>query len=123
MSTEPQQKIVVEVPSTSGNFSLVPSPPPESRIENFRMGWRNAIALPDNLEDLIFDITSWVVVPAMLTSCWVSLPLPSFIQSGVMVVLILSGAIACYLYQAIPEIKLILLMRLGLISLGVVLGL
>lgn len=122
MPDDPQQKIVVEVPSTSGNFSPVSSPSPESRIENFRREWRNAIAFPDNLSDIAFDCMSWITVPALLTSCWVSIPFPSFIRLGMMLILVITGVIACYLRKTIPEIENILLIRLGLVFVGVVIG-
>lgn len=120
MTDEPQ-KIIVEVPSTAGNFSPLP-PPPQSRLDSFRQEWRNAIAFPNNLTDLIFDITSWVVIPALFTSCWVSLPLPLFVRSGVMVALVITGVITCYLRQAIPEAEPILLIRLVLVIVGVAIG-
>ncbi|ACC80330.1 hypothetical protein [Nostoc punctiforme] len=117
-----EQKIVVEVPSDRG-YSPVASTAQVSRLEEFKKGWRNAIALPDNLADLAFDLTASLTIPALFSSSWVSLPLPSFIRWGVMVMLALSGVIACYLRQAIPEIETILLIRLGLIFVGVLLGL
>ncbi|MEH2200951.1 hypothetical protein [Nostoc sp.] len=116
-----EQKIVVEVPSERG-YSPVASTAELSRLEEFKNGWRNAIALPDNLPDLAFDLTASLAIPALFTSCWVSLPLPSFIRWGVMVMVALSGVIACYLRKAIPEIETILLIRLGLLFVGVLLG-
>ncbi|MEH2188310.1 MAG: hypothetical protein V7K64_19380 [Nostoc sp.] len=116
-----EQKIVVEVPSSSGHYSPVPTQE-LSKLEEFKKGWMDAIALPDNLADMAFDVTASVAIPALLTSCWVSLPLPSFIRWGVMVVVMLSGVIACYLRQTIPETEPILLIRFGLIFVGVLLG-
>jgi hypothetical protein len=115
-----EQKIVVEVPGNSG-YSPVPIPQ-SNKLEEFKKGWINAIAFPDNLPDMAFEITSWVAIPAMFTSCWVSLPLPSFIRWGVIGTLALSGVIACYLKQTIPEIGNILWIRLGLVAFGLVLG-
>jgi hypothetical protein len=116
-----EQKIVVEVPSDRGHYSPV-AIPQSSKLEEFKKGWINAIALPDNLADLAFDVTASLAIPALFTSCWVSLPLPSFIRWGVMVLVALSGVIACYLRQAIPEIETILLIRLGLVLVGVLVG-
>lgn len=117
-----EQKIVVEVPSERGHYSPVASTAKLSRLEEFKKGWRNAIAFPDNLPDLAFDLASWVAIPAMFMSYWVSLPIPGFIRWGVIGTLALSGVIACYLRQAIPEIGNILWVRLGLVALGLVLG-
>ncbi|MEH2246384.1 hypothetical protein [Nostoc sp.] len=116
-----EQKIVVEVPSSSG-YSPLNSTVELSQLEKFKKGWISAIALPDNLPDMAFDITTSVAIPALLTSCWVSLPLPNFIRWGVMGVVVLSGVIACYLRETIPEIQPILLIRLGLVFAGVLLG-
>lgn len=117
-----EQKVVVEVPSDRGHYSPVTSTRELSKLEEFKKGWVDAIALPDNLPDMAFDIITSVAIPAMLTSCWVLLPLPNFIRWGVMGVVVLSGVIACYLRETIPEIQSILLIRLGLAFVGVLLG-
>lgn len=121
MTNEPQ-KIVVEVPSTSGNFTPVPHSSPESRIEIFRRGWQNAIALPDNWEDLIFDITSWVVVPALLTSCWTAFSIPNFLRVGALIAVGV-GALVVWQMLAITEIKNHVIFRLILVTVGVIVGL
>ncbi|MDZ8135174.1 MAG: hypothetical protein RM049_07695 [Nostoc sp. DedQUE04] len=116
-----EQKIVVEVPSSSGHYSPVPSPQ-LSKLEEFKKGWRDAIALPDNLPDLVYSLTSTVAIPALLSSCWVSIPFPGFIRLGVLGVLAIAGIVVLYLRQAVPEVKDILLLRVGLIAVGVLLG-
>lgn len=117
-----EQKIVVEVPSDRGHYSPVPIPQ-LSKLEEFKKGWVDAIALPDNLADMAFDITASVAIPALLTSCWVSLPLPGFIRLGVLGVLAIAGVLLCYLRQAVPEVDEELSLRVGLAALGVLLGL
>jgi hypothetical protein len=117
-----EQKIVVEVPSDRGHYSPVPIPQ-SNKLEEFKKGWVNAIALPDNFTDLAFDLTASLTIPALFSSCWANLPLPCFLQLAVIGALIVNGAIACYLYKAVPEIQSILLIRVGLVALGVALGL
>ncbi|MBG1268267.1 hypothetical protein [Nostoc sp. WHI] len=116
-----EQKIVVEVPRERG-YSPVASTPELSRLEEFKKGWINAIALPDNLPDLIYDFTSTVSIPALLSSCWVSIPFPGFIRLGVFGVLAIAGIVVLYLRQSVPEVKDILLLRVGLVAVGVLLG-
>ena len=116
-----EQKIVVEVPSDRG-YSPVVSTAEVSRLEEFKKGWRNAIALPDNLPDLAYSLTSTVAIPALLSSCWVTIPLPGFIRLGVIGVLAIAGIIVMYLREAVPEIRDILLLRVGLVAVGVLLG-
>jgi hypothetical protein len=62
-----EQKIVVEVPSDRGHYSPVPIPH-SNRLEEFKKGWVNAIALPDNLADLAFDLTASLTIPALFSS-------------------------------------------------------
>lgn len=119
---ETEQKIVVEVPTERGHYSPVPIPQHPNKLEEFKRGWVNAIALPDNLPDLAFDLASTVAIPALLSSCWVSIPFPGFIRLGVLAVLALAGTVVIYLRQTIPEVKNILLLRVGLIAVGVLLG-
>ncbi|MDM9580900.1 hypothetical protein [Nostoc sp. GT001] len=116
-----EQKIVVEVPSDRGHYSPIPIPQP-SRLEEFKKGWRDAIALPGNLPDLAYSLTSTVAIPALLSSCWVSIPFPGFIRLGVLGVLAIAGVVTLYLRQAVPEVKDILLLRVGLVAVGVLLG-
>lgn len=116
-----QPKIVVEVPSDRGSYSPVPIPQ-SNKLEEFKKGWIDAIAFPDNLPDLAYELASTVAIPALLSSCWVSIPLPGFVRLGVLAVLAISGVMAIYLRQALPEVKDILLLRLGLIAVGVLLG-
>jgi integrase len=85
-----EQKIVVEVPTDRG-YSPVASTAELSRLEEFKKGWINAIALPDNLPDLAYTLASTVAIPALLSSCWVSVPMPGFIRLGVLGVLAIAG--------------------------------
>lgn len=117
-----EQKIVVEVPSSNGDYSPVVSTAELSNLEKFKKGWINAIALPDNLPDLACTVASTVAIPALLTSCWVSLPIPEFIRLGVFGVLVMAGIVVMYLRQIVPEVKDILLLRVGLVAVGVLLG-
>ncbi|MDZ8227572.1 hypothetical protein [Nostoc sp. ChiVER01] len=116
-----EQKIVVEVPSSNGYFPVA-STAELSRLERFKKGWRDAIALPDNLPDLAYTLASSVAIPALLTSCWVSIPIPGFIRLGMLGVLAIAGIFTIYLRQAVPEVKDILLLRVGLVAVGVLLG-
>lgn len=117
-----EQKIVVEVPSDRGHYSPVPIPQHPNKLEEFKRGWVNAIALPDNLTDLIFDITTSITIPALVSSCWASLPIPSFIRVGGLIAV---GVAVLALWQmlAITEIKNYLIFRLTLVTVGVVIGL
>ncbi|MEH1940108.1 MAG: hypothetical protein V7L01_07815 [Nostoc sp.] len=116
-----EQKIVVEVPSSSGHYSPVAAAQ-LSKLEEFKKGWVNAIALPDNLPDLACTLASTVAIPALLSSCWVSIPIPGFIRLGVLGVLAIAGIVVIYLRQAVPEVRDILLLRVGLVAMGVLLG-
>ncbi len=115
-----QPKIIVEVPDR-GSYSPIPIPQ-SSKLEEFKKGWINAIAFPDNIPDLAYDIASTVAIPALLSSCYSALPVPVFIQMGVFGVWVMTGVVAVYLYQALPEVKDILLLRFALILAGVLLG-
>ncbi|OUL33115.1 hypothetical protein BV372_17365 [Nostoc sp. T09] len=117
-----EQKIVVEIPSDRTHYSPVPITQQPNKLEQFRRGWVNAIALPDNFTDLLFDITASITIPALVTSCWVTLPLPTFMRLGGA---ILAVVMVLLLWQmlAIPEVQSILAFRLALITVGVVLGL
>jgi hypothetical protein len=117
-----EQKIVVEVPSVRDHYSPVASTTQLSKLEEFKKGWRNAIALPDNFPDLAYTLASTVAIPALLSSCWVSIPIPGFVRLGVLGVLAIAGIVVMYLRQAVPEVKDILLLRVGLVAVGVLLG-
>lgn len=121
MSDE-QQKIVVEVPGDRGYLPVPTSTSEPSRLEEFKKGWINAIALPNNFTDLAFDITACITIPALISSCWVSISLPDFLRLGFLVILIIVSGCLLYLHQAIPEVKDVLLMRVGLVAVGVILG-
>lgn len=119
-----EQKIVVEVPRDR-SYSPIPNPQSSmpNKLEEFRKGWINAIALPDNFPDLAFDLTNCVTIPALLTSCWSTIPFPEFIRLGVFAVLVIASACLLYLRQLVPEVKDLLLLRAGLIAVGVLMGL
>ena len=125
---ENEQKIVVEVPSDAyggklRGYSPIASTAQLSRLEHFKRGWSDAIALPDNLPDLAFHLAAHITIPALFSSCWVSLPLPEFLRLLVLGVLAVAGAVLCYLREAVPEVDKVLLFRVGLVALGVLLGL
>ncbi|MGF1987875.1 MAG: hypothetical protein RMY62_008430 [Nostoc sp. ZfuVER08] len=115
-----QPKIVVEVPSSSG-YSPVPTPPLD-KLEEFKKGWINALAFADNIPDLAYELTSSVAIPALFSSLWVTLPLPGFVRLGVLAAMAIIGALTIYLYASVPEVKDVLLMRVGLIAVGVLIG-
>jgi hypothetical protein len=122
MATDDSSKIVVEVPSPSGNFTTIHPRPQLSKLEIFRQGWINQIALPDNLPDLLFDITSCVTVPALVSSAWVTLPIPMFLKtSGIIAVLI--ALLTLWQLSDIPELRTVLIFRLVLAFVGVMIGL
>ncbi len=117
-----EQKIVVEVPN-GGNYSPVPNPQsPSNKLEEFKRGWINAIALPDNLTDLVFDITASVTIPALVTSVWASFPIPGFLRVGGLIAV---GIAVLVLWQmlGITELKNCLTFRLILVTVGVAMGL
>ncbi|MBD2491121.1 hypothetical protein [Aulosira sp. FACHB-615] len=117
-----QQKIIVEIPSERG-YSALPTPhSPPNKLEEFKQGWINAIALPDNLSDLIFDITTSITIPALISSCWSALPLPGFIRVGGLLALAVA-ALVLWQMISIAEIKDYLIFRLILAAVGVILGL
>lgn len=121
MADEPQ-KIVVEVPSPSGNFTRIHPRPQLSQLEAFHQSWINAIALPDNLPDLIFDITSYITVPALVSSAWVTLPIPTFLKTGGIIAYLVFLLVLWQLLD-IPETRGVLMFRLTLAVIGVLLGL
>ncbi|MEH1784078.1 MAG: hypothetical protein V7L23_00330, partial [Nostoc sp.] len=110
-----------EVPSVRG-YSPVASTAELSKLEEFKKGWISAITLPDNLPDLAYTLASSVTIPALLSSCWVSIPIPWFIRLGALSVLAIAGIVTLYLRQAVPEVKDVLLLRVGLVAVGVLLG-
>ncbi|MEJ1930807.1 hypothetical protein WDZ92_11145 [Nostoc sp. NIES-2111] len=121
---ENEQKVIVEVPTERGNYSPLPTPYSQpNKLEEFKRGWINAIALPDNLPDLAFDVATSLVIPALLTSCWVTIPIPDFLRLGFLVALSLAASCLLYVRHTIPEVKDLLLLRVGLVAVGVFLGL
>ncbi len=122
MEGKDQQQITVDIASTPSTPILTTSTPQANRIDAFKRGWENAIALPGNLVDLLFDITASIAVPALIASCWSSLPIPYFIRIGGVVAVVVAGLFLWQLLE-LPAIRGMLIFRLGLVTLGVVLGL
>jgi len=116
-----QPKIIVEVPSDRGHYSPIATPQVD-KLEEFKKGWINAIALPNNPTDLIFDITASVTIPALISSCWVSLPIPNFLRIGALIALGIS-ALVMWEMLAIAEVRNYLILRLILVGVGVAVGL
>ena len=116
-----ENKIVLEVPNTSGNYSQLPKPLPSDRMTEFRRGVENAIAFPENFGDLIYDCFSMIVIPALLMSIWIQ-PLPSFIRFGILLLLIIA-AVGTWHLLTIPEIRGLLTFRVFLVGVGVILPL
>lgn len=117
-----EQKIVVEVPTA--NYTPVPSPqsPLPNKIDEFRRGWINAIALPNNPTDLIFDITAYITIPALISSCWAIFPIPGFLRVGGLIAVAVA-ALVIWQMLAIIEVRSYLIFRLILVTVGVVIGL
>ena len=122
MDGKDQQQITVDVaPISTPIRTTSPITAQPSRMEAFRRGWVNALALPDNLTDLLFDITASVAVPALMSSLWVSLPLPGFVRAlGLVAVVVI--VLVLWQLLAIPETRGMLVFRLALFALGVILG-
>lgn len=116
-----ENKIVVEVPNSSGNYSQLPQTTQSDRMTEFRRGVENAIAFPENLGDVIYECLSMITIPALLMSIWLQ-PLPSFIRLAVLLLLVI-GAIGVWHLLAIPEIRGLLTFRIFLIGVGVILPL
>jgi len=114
------QKIIVDVPTERGALKPLPLTPTQSRMEAFKRGWGNAIALPDNLPDLLFDLTASIAIPTFISSCWTALPLPEFIRFALMGLVVV--ALGFWQVVAIAEIQEVLAFRLALIVIGVFLG-
>jgi hypothetical protein len=122
MQSESQDnKIVVEVPNSGGNYTQLPQPSPSNRMTEFRRGVENAIAFPENLGDVIYECLSMVTIPALLMSIWLQ-PLPSFIRFSVLLVLGVASVGTWYLL-GIPEIRGLLTFRVFLVGLGTALPL
>jgi len=116
-----QPKVVVEIPTERGNFTPVSTNPQQSRLEKFRRGWGDAIALPDNVNDLIFDLTASVAIPALVTSCSLNFPFPNFIRFGFALAVVIGSFVLWQLLE-IPEIRGVVVFRLALLAVGVMLG-
>lgn len=117
-----EQQITVDIAPISSTPTKTTPTPQLNRIEAFKRGWENALALPDNLTDLLFDVTASVAVPALISSCWSSLPIPYFIRIGGVVALAVAGLFLWQLLE-LPAVRGMLIFRLTLVTLGVILGL
>ena len=117
-----EQKIVVEIPGDRGHYSPILTPQHPNKLDEFKRGWINAIALPDNPTDLIFDVTASITIPALISSCWSYLPLPGFIRVGCLLALAVTAIVIMQLFT-IQDIKNYLIFRLILVTVGVAMGL
>ena len=117
-----QSPITIEVPATTSNVSPIPHTPHSSRMEDFRRGWVNLIALPDNFTDLIYDLCLTLFIPALVSSAWNNLPIPLFIRWGMIGVLIVTALTIWHLLE-ISSVRGMLVFRLVLVAVGVFLGL
>ncbi len=122
MDDKDQQQITVDIAPISSSPTLTTPTPQLNRTYAFKRGWENAIALPDNLVDLLFDITTSIAVPALISSCWASLPLPGFVRTLGLVAVVIT-ALVLWQLLAIPSVRGMLIFRLALFALGVILGL
>ena len=116
-----ENKIVVEVPNSSGNYSQLPQAVPSNRMTEFRRGVENAIAFPENIGDVIYECLSMVTIPALSMSLWLQ-PLPTFVRFAVLLLLGVASVGTWYLL-GIPEIRGLLTFRIFLVGLGVTLSL
>ncbi len=114
-------KIVVEIPNSSGNYTQLPQATPNSRLGEFRRGVENAVAFPENFGDVVYECLSMVTIPALLMSIWLQ-PLPSFIRFAVLLLLGVAAVGAWYLL-GISEIRGLLTFRVFLGLVGVMLPL
>ena len=114
-------KIVVEVPSSTGNYSQLPQTTQSDRMTEFKRGVENAIAFPENLGDVVYECLSMVTIPALLMSIWLQ-PLPSFIRFAVLLLLVVA-ALGVWNLLAIPELRGLLTFRVFLVGVGVILPL
>jgi len=121
MADDKEQQITIDIPTPS-TVRSTPVPQEQSHLEQFRRGWVNAIALPDNPTDLLFNITASIAIPALVSSLWVSLPLPGFVRTLGLVTVVIA-ALVLWQLLAIPEVRGMLIFRLALVTLGVILGL
>ncbi|MEM9925113.1 MAG: hypothetical protein AAF915_15405 [Cyanobacteria bacterium P01_D01_bin.50] len=120
-SDSQSDKIVVEVPSTTGNYTQLPQATPSNRLGEFRRGIENAIAFPENFGDVIYECLSMVTIPGLLMSIWLQ-PLPGFIRFAVLLLLSVAAVGTWYLL-GIPEIRGLLAFRVFLVGVGVILPL
>lgn len=118
-----QQQISVDVvPTSSTAVTHTVMTPSINKIKAFGLGWSNTLALPDNPTDLLFDVTASISIPALVSNCWISLPLPDFIRIGGVVAVIVAVLVLWQLL-AIKALRAVITFRLVLAILGVILGL
>ena len=116
------QKITVQIPAERSNSSPLPTTQSGSQVEKFKQGSFKAISLPDNLADLIFDVTASITIPALISSCLDNFQFPGFIHLGGFLFVIVTVLFIWHLL-AFAEIRSILILRIVLIAIGVFLGL
>ena len=116
-----QHEITINVPNSNGKLSPLSSNE-ISRLEEFKSGIKNALALPDTLTDITYECLRLITIPALFTSIWRHSPIPTFIRVGVLILLLILGFTLWHL-AAIPEIRGVLFFRLFLVSIGVILPL
>ena len=119
--SDDSDKIVVEVPNSSGNYTQLPQATQSDRLTEFRRGVENAIAFPENFGDVIYECLSMVTIPALLMSVWLQ-PLPAFIRFAVLLLLVVAAVGVWYLF-GIPELRGLLSFRVFLIGIGIILPL
>ena len=119
--SDDNNRVVVEVPTTTGNYTPIPEATPANKLEGFKRGLSNALALPDNPGDLIYECLSMVTIPALLMSVWLQ-PLPAFIRFAVLLLLVVAAVGVWYLF-GIPELRGLLSFRVFLIGIGIILPL
>lgn len=120
MADNQEQQITIDIP-TAKLIRPTSTPQEQSRLKQFHQGWENRISLPDNLVDLLFDITASIAIPALISSCWSSLPIPYFIRIGGVVTMAVAGLFLWQLLE-LPAVRGILIFRFTLVTLGVILG-
>jgi hypothetical protein len=113
------QKVVVEIPAY--NTRPLPAQQKAAKLNAFREGMEDILALPDNIFDIAFDVLVWVSVPSLITSLYFALPVPQFLSFGASLAIGI-GLIICGIIATFAELQLLVLFRLLLLAVGLVLG-
>ncbi|BAY21701.1 hypothetical protein NIES2100_14580 [Calothrix sp. NIES-2100] len=122
MTTDDSQKIVVEVPHSSGNFTPIPHAPQASGLEKFRQHWLEILSPPDNPADLAFDSLGTITITALITSFALFTPLPNFIRVIGWIFILIHALFLVQILRYIPEIRSIMFFRLSLVAIGIGIG-